>query len=168
MSKQQFLADEEQTLAFGVRLAGAILNAPETESVASPDSTTDGGAIVYLQGDLGAGKTTLARGIVRGFGYQGSVKSPTYTLVEPYELPQIQLYHFDLYRLGDAQEVEFLGVDEYFESGNVCLFEWPDKGKGSIPDADLIIELSDSGTGRLLRCQIETDKGKKIAQRLWP
>ncbi|MFT6094355.1 MAG: tRNA threonylcarbamoyladenosine biosynthesis protein TsaE [Pseudohongiellaceae bacterium] len=162
MIKQQFLADEAQTLDFGKRLALATMAQPEQHAVAGSL-----GAVIYLTGDLGAGKTTLARGFIQGYGHTGPVKSPTYTLVEPYEFEHGNVYHFDLYRLTDPEEVEFLGVDDYFEEGNVCLFEWPLKGSGRIPAADLFIELSDSGTGRTLNCRIQSEKGTKIAARLW-
>lgn len=167
MQQQQFLADESQTLAFGKRLAAAIL-ANEKSSVTVPEpNATASGAVIYLYGDLGAGKTTLARGLVQGCGHNGSVKSPTYTLVEPYELAKVNVYHFDLYRLSDPEEVEFLGVEDYFEPANICLFEWPQRGVGKIPPADLTLNLVDSGTGRLLHCLSETVKGTKIIQRLW-
>lgn len=162
MMKQQFLADEAQTLDFGKRLALATMS-QSTQGEVSKSF----GAVVYLTGDLGAGKTTLARGFIQGYGHVGPVKSPTYTLVEPYEFERGNVYHFDLYRLSDPEEVDFLGVDDYFEEGNVCLFEWPLKGIGRIPKADLLIDLSDSGTGRKLNCRIDTEKGTKIAQRLW-
>lgn len=168
MIKRQFLADEAQTLDFGKRLALATM--PEVAMAQSEQNTVNksSGAVVYLIGDLGAGKTTLARGVIQAYGHVGPVKSPTYTLVEPYEFELGNVYHFDLYRLADPEEVDFLGVDEYFEEGNVCLFEWPFKGLGRIPAADLLIELSDSGTGRALDCQIQSEKGTKIAKRLWP
>ncbi|MFT4671084.1 MAG: tRNA threonylcarbamoyladenosine biosynthesis protein TsaE [Pseudohongiellaceae bacterium] len=172
MIKQQFLADEAQTLDFGKRLALAIMG----QATAAQSTMTEPkrnavarslGAVIYLTGDLGAGKTTLARGFIQGYGHTGPVKSPTYTLVEPYEFEHGNVYHFDLYRLADPEEVEFLGVDDYFEEENVCLFEWPLKGSGRIPAADLFIELSDSGTGRTLSCRIQSEKGTKIAARLW-
>lgn len=154
-TQQQFLADEDQTLQFGNQLANAVL-----------ESKT--GVVIYLTGDLGAGKTTLARGFVQGCGHKGSVKSPTYTLVEPYELATVNIYHFDLYRLSDPEEVEFLGVEGYFGNGNICLFEWPNKGLGRIPSPDLSMKLEDSGTGRVIQCQTPSLKGLKISQRLWP
>lgn len=124
------------------------------------------GAIIYLSGDLGAGKTTLSRGLIRGLGYQGAVKSPTYTLVEPYECFDFPLYHFDLYRLSDPEEVDFLGVDEYFAPPAVCLIEWPDRGQGFLPTPDLIIDLAIAGKGRHLVCEKGTAAGHEIAERL--
>ncbi|MBC53207.1 MAG: tRNA (adenosine(37)-N6)-threonylcarbamoyltransferase complex ATPase subunit type 1 TsaE [Gammaproteobacteria bacterium] len=124
------------------------------------------GAIIYLTGDLGAGKTTLSRGLIRGLGYQGAVKSPTYTLVEPYEYFEFPLYHFDLYRLTDPEEVEFLGVDEYFVPPAVCLIEWPCRGQGFLPSPDLAITLEIAGKGRCLTFEAASTKGLEIADRL--
>ncbi|MEQ8954964.1 MAG: tRNA (adenosine(37)-N6)-threonylcarbamoyltransferase complex ATPase subunit type 1 TsaE, partial [Gammaproteobacteria bacterium] len=125
------------------------------------------GAVVHLHGTLGAGKTTFVRGFLRGFDYSGAVKSPTYTLVEPYELAAINVYHFDLYRLGNAEEMDFLGTESYFAPDNICLFEWAERGSGYIPDADLAITLEVSGSGRDLLCRSNSEKGARLAKRMW-
>ena len=130
------VANEEQTIAQGKLLARAI---------------GDQSVCIYLQGDLGAGKTTFTRGLLRAFDYQGAVKSPTYTLVEPYELGQVNIYHFDLYRLTDPEELEFLGVENYFQGSSICIVEWPEKGGEFLPPADIEIHIRDVGIGALAR-----------------
>ena len=113
------LADEAATLAAGRQLACGL----------------GGGVIVTLHGDLGAGKTTLTRGVVSGLGHVGRVRSPTYTLVEPYELPTLAVYHFDLYRFADPAEWRDAGFAEYFGPHSLCLLEWPEKAQGCLPPA---------------------------------
>ena len=161
-----FLKDEAETEKFGRLLALATSDLPVTAaSVDSPPGATAGGRI-YLRGDLGAGKTTVTRGLMRGYGYEGAVKSPTYTLVEPYEFSRYNIYHFDLYRLSDPDEVEFLGVSDYFESHNLCLIEWPENGGTQLPKADLVINLAIEHQGRRLHWAANSKRGQEIAERL--
>ena len=126
------ISSSEQMEALGARIAGA-LTAP---------------AVIYLRGELGAGKTTLVRGILRGFGHQGLVKSPTFTLVESYRLNHLEVHHFDLYRLNDPQELDYIGLSEYCHAHSLCFFEWPDLGGKLVPQASLEIELTYHEKGR--------------------
>jgi tRNA threonylcarbamoyladenosine biosynthesis protein TsaE len=141
-NKSVFLSDETATLALGAALAKNIPN----------------NFVLYLHGDLGAGKTTLVRGFLHALGYQGKVKSPTYTLIEPYQIKQQKIYHFDLYRLTDPEELDFIGIRDYFDHG-ICLIEWPENGKGYLPMADLHCYLSIKKSARMAKFQAETIKG---------
>lgn len=125
-------------------------------------SALKAGGVVHLDGDLGMGKTTLVRGVLRGLGYQGPVKSPTYTIVEPYELPNLDAYHFDLYRVGDAEELEFMGIRDYFTDDALCLIEWAEMGRGALPAADLVISLSLIRQGRHVVLEAQTEKGEEV------
>lgn len=109
--------------------------------------------LVFLHGDLGAGKTTLVRGFLRAAGFSGAVKSPTYTLVEEYTVGNRKIAHFDLYRIADPEELEWIGIRDYLEQDCVCFIEWPDKGKNVLPAPDKTISISTEGEGRLLRMQ---------------
>ena len=123
-----------------IKLIGA--SEEDTMFVAGLFATAIGaGGVIYLEGDLGAGKTTFVRGFMRGLGFLDAVKSPTFTLVEPYELGRGQVYHFDLYRLGHPEELEYLGVDDYFNENALCLIEWPEKGSGYLPDCDILLSI---------------------------
>ncbi|ATC93442.1 tRNA threonylcarbamoyladenosine biosynthesis protein TsaE [Pseudoalteromonas tunicata] len=124
------------------------------------------GAVIFLHGDLGAGKTTLTRGIIQGFGHQGKVKSPTYTIVEPYELAAQQIYHFDLYRLADPEELEFMGIRDYFASNAICLIEWPEKGGMLLAEPDLDITLEYVDEQRKISIIGRTTKGISIVDQL--
>jgi tRNA threonylcarbamoyladenosine biosynthesis protein TsaE len=119
------LLDEDATVCAGVSLGQKL-----------PPSS-----IVFLEGQLGAGKTTFTRGLLQAFGHSGAVKSPTYTLVEPYEINGSKLYHFDLYRLGDPEELAFMGIRDYFNESAICMIEWPERGKGFLPEPDIKVEL---------------------------
>jgi tRNA threonylcarbamoyladenosine biosynthesis protein TsaE len=147
-----FLPDEAATVAAGSCLSQAIAADSQLPAL-----------VIYLQGNLGAGKTTFCRGVLQGLGHTGSVKSPTYTLVEPYVLPTGAVYHFDLYRLRDPSELEYLGVEDYFDEGFLCLMEWPDRGQGMIPPADIQLSLRTDGEGRGLLLEGISARGKKVA-----
>ena len=126
---------------------------------------TNGGRI-YLQGELGAGKTTLVRGLLHALGHRGPVKSPTFTLVEPYELGGQFIYHFDLYRVTAVEELEAIGLRDYFEPGNLCLVEWPERGAGLLPGADLEIEIIYAPLGRQVSLKAETAVGTAMLMSL--
>ncbi|MCY4472975.1 MAG: tRNA (adenosine(37)-N6)-threonylcarbamoyltransferase complex ATPase subunit type 1 TsaE [Kistimonas sp.] len=144
------LNSEEDTLKLGRQLALA----------------SECRGLFYLEGSLGSGKTTLSRGILRGFKYEGKVPSPTWTLVEPYELDSGCVYHFDLYRLGAPEELDLLGAREYFSSRSLCLVEWPDKGEGSLPDADLRIRMDWRPEGRHVSITPVSQHGHAVCSRL--
>lgn len=140
------LPDAAATEALGARLA----------SVAAP------GTVIFLEGDLGAGKTTLVRGFLRALGHEGPVKSPTYTLVEPYTLPGGTIYHFDLYRLADPEELEYIGIRDFFGAGATCLIEWAERGRGMLPPADLRVHLAHTSAGRDVRLEAGTAAGASL------
>ena len=126
-----------------------------------------GGEIIFLEGALGAGKTTLTRGILAAYGHEAPVKSPTYTLVEPYLLGGQQFYHFDLYRLGDPEELEYIGIRDYFDFQAVSIFEWPTRGNGIIPKPDLSVHIVvQTNLSRQLTLFTHTDTGIQLLKKL--
>ncbi|OAJ58311.1 tRNA (N6-adenosine(37)-N6)-threonylcarbamoyltransferase complex ATPase TsaE [Paraburkholderia ginsengiterrae] len=164
------LADEAATLAFGERFAQAIESVREASSPA-PEGQAFHGLQVQLVGDLGAGKTTLVRATLRGLGHTGRVRSPTYTLVEPYVLEraggELALYHFDLYRFTDPAEWADAGFREYFDSGAICLVEWPQRAGAllGVPDLVFSLDLDNEGDGRVLVALAYSESGKACLER---
>ncbi|MCU4676342.1 tRNA (adenosine(37)-N6)-threonylcarbamoyltransferase complex ATPase subunit type 1 TsaE [Catenovulum sp. 2E275] len=122
--------------------------------------------VIYLIGDLGAGKTTLSRGIIQGFGFNGAVKSPTYTLVEPYQLEEVNIYHFDLYRLADPEELEYIGIREYFDNNSISIIEWPEKGAQWLAEPDLIVNMTHDNEQRLVEISAKSSIGELIINKL--
>lgn len=154
MNEQQWqLVDEAATLDLGEALGRAL----NSKAGGTADTFT-----VFLQGDLGAGKTTFCRGLLRAFGHSGPVKSPTYTLVETYDFSSGRVHHFDLYRLGDPEELEYMGIRDYFSPGAVCLLEWPERGAWVLPEADLQVKVTVSGAGRLARLCAGSNAGESV------
>ena len=151
LSQQTHTAVSDRDMQqFGARLAEAL----------------HAGLVLYLYGQLGAGKTTLVRGLLHGLGYRDKVKSPTYTLVEPYETDAFTIYHFDLYRINDPDELISIGIEEYFTKDAVCLVEWPDKGRLPAPDLTCYIEMTGSATTRQITIQAMTSSGDEALARL--
>jgi len=144
------LRNEAETLAFGARLFECI----------------DNSCVIYLYGDLGAGKTTLVRGYLRAAGYQGIVKSPTFTLVEEYRIAGRRVYHFDLYRLAEPEELEWIGLRDYMEADTVCFFERPQRGHGVLPTSDVNLQLVVFNEARRLELSGESPRGKRIEKKI--
>lgn len=140
---------EAAMLAFGGKLAAAC-----GES-----------AIIFLHGELGAGKTTFTRGFISGLGYTGHVKSPTYTLVEPYQFAHHTIYHFDFYRLRDPHELEYMGIQDYFSPQAICIIEWPEYGAERLPSPDLSCYIEQVQSGREVKIVPHSERGETILHR---
>lgn len=150
------LADPRATEAAGTALARVLSGLPPA----------DGALVISLSGELGAGKTTLVRGLLRCLGVQGAVKSPSYTLVEPYQVGGRLICHLDLYRIGDPEELEFLGLRDYLAGAEAMLVEWPERAKGVLPAPDLVLRLAYAGTGRDLYLRAGSARGEQILNRM--
>lgn len=149
-TKTLFLADEAAQEALAGQLA----------SYCPP------GTVIFLQGELGTGKTTFVRGFLHALGHPGVVKSPTYTLVEPYLINQQQLYHFDLYRLADPDELEYAGGRDYFDKDSICLVEWPEKAEGYLPKPDVLCQIHYEKMGRTIDISAGSQAGQAVIQQL--
>ena len=137
MTAKYYLSDSDATEQFGAVLWSRL---PEK-------------SLVFLHGDLGAGKTTLVRGLLRAAGVTGAIKSPTYALVEEYSIAERKIFHFDLYRLAEPEELEWIGIDDYLKKSALCLIEWADKGTGILPRANIHLTLQTQDTGRCIEIE---------------
>tara|TARA_B100001250_G_scaffold393129_1_gene395613 strand:- start:453 stop:905 length:453 start_codon:yes stop_codon:yes gene_type:complete len=144
------LANEAKTVEVGAKIASCL----------------HGGEVIYLKGELGTGKTTLVRGALNRLGHTGNVKSPTFTIVEPYSINNHVIYHFDLYRLDDPEELESLGIRDYCDGQSICFFEWPEKGKNLLPNADINIELTYLKNAREIEFTSKSEVGQAILKQL--
>lgn len=147
---QVAVASPQEMESFAARFAGRL----------GPNST------LYLQGELGAGKTTFVRGLLRGLGYQGLVKSPTYTLVELYHVARRHICHFDLYRLRTPAELDDIGYRDYLDGHGICLVEWPERAGDNLPTPDLYIHIHLNQTRREVNCAAHTPQGKNCLRRI--
>ncbi|NII52996.1 tRNA (adenosine(37)-N6)-threonylcarbamoyltransferase complex ATPase subunit type 1 TsaE [Luteibacter sp. SG786] len=150
MSRERTLPDEAATITLGQQLASLL----------------QGGLVVYLHGDLGAGKTTFARAFLRALGVGERVKSPTYSLIEGYDLEGRRAFHLDLYRIADPGELEWLGLDSLAEPGAIVLVEWPERGTGALPPVDLEIRFRHDGSGRIVSFEPRSSAGQHLINQL--
>jgi len=144
------IASEAEMEALGEKLANAVT----------------GSCAIYLQGPLGAGKTTLVRGFLRVMGHTGTTKSPTYTLVETYKLGNYDIHHFDLYRLNDPEELEHIGIRDYYSDHSIYIVEWPERGAGVLPPADIQINILYDGTARKVSIKVTSEAGRGLVNSL--
>jgi tRNA threonylcarbamoyladenosine biosynthesis protein TsaE len=150
MERTWVLENEAAQLDLGARLARAL----------------PGSLCVYLRGPLGAGKTTLVRGVLRALGHTGAVRSPTYTILETYAVARGEVCHLDLYRLGSAEELEDIGARELFDGRHICFVEWPERGAGWLPQADLELDIDTAGSGRRVQARAHSPAGERTLESL--
>ena len=166
MTERQYaLSSADETREYGARLGRALFNMPVSQPI-----------VIFLSGELGAGKTTLVAGLLRAVGVLGPIRSPTYTLIEPYELATLDVYHLDLYRLGDARELEMLALRDLLQPGAVLLVEWAERAEGALPAPDLVLSLcypdaDDSGLAaveerRIVHATARTPIGESLVDKL--
>ncbi|HEX5127662.1 MAG TPA: tRNA (adenosine(37)-N6)-threonylcarbamoyltransferase complex ATPase subunit type 1 TsaE [Rhodocyclaceae bacterium] len=148
------LNDAAATESLGAALASVLAQLPES------------GLVIWLNGNLGAGKTTLTRGLLHGLGHTGNVKSPTYTLLEPYVVSRMRLYHFDFYRFTNPDEFLETGLEEYFAGDGICLVEWADKARPHVPLPDIEILLTVLPAGRRAECFARTERGRACLKKI--
>ena len=146
------ISSEDEMVAFG-ELVGHILFDRQPKNVKKA-------TLIFFDGNLGVGKTTFCKGILHSFGYSGVVKSPTYNLVETYEFISFNCHHFDFYRLGSSEELDYIGIRDYLKVGDICLVEWPEQGKGFLPLPDLRFNISAKTKGREFVITSETKQGE--------
>ena len=149
MSNEQFFPKEEDLQAFAKKFAG-VLRVP---------------LVICLEGDLGAGKTAFARALIHSLGYEGRVKSPTYGLLEQYQLASLQVLHLDLYRISDPGELEFLGLEDLMDEHSIVLIEWPDRGGSFLPKADFLFRFAYAEPGRSLHWLAQTEQAGTVMSR---
>lgn len=158
-----------QDTNFGQSLVWVVPDAATMEEIGMRlGRVCPGGTLIFLQGDLGAGKTTLVRGFLHGRGYTGRVKSPTYTLLEPYRAGRSSVYHLDLFRINDPEELEAIGIRDYFDGEGICLIEWPEKATALLPVPDLHIMITFGHSGRVVSMDPRTPRGAELLKTAAP
>ena len=146
-----------------MRLTRSIATAQDMQALgAAMAPGLRAGQVIFFHGELGSGKTTLIRGMLHGLGHPGAVKSPTYTLVESYRLGEREIFHFDLYRLNEAEELEFLGIRDYLQAQGICLVEWAERGAGHLPPADVDVFIEREEDRRTVHLHSHTDRGNTL------
>ena len=159
--------DEKASMEFLVETEQAMQDLAAKIASSANSDHSNSGLVIFLSGDLGTGKTTFARGFIRALGFDGIVKSPTYTFVEPYNFTVGKTcYHFDLYRLADGEELEHIGARDYFDEQSICLIEWPEKAEAYLPEPDISCSFTVHERGRQVKIVSLSEKGKSVMLRI--